>query len=265
MKLNRRTAIMAAVCLALFLVLLLAGCTRPKPVTPTPQATATPTAALLTPAATAALGTPGATAPAQLTPASAQTGVPTPLPSALPPLPTTEPTAPAPQPTATPAPSQSTYTVQAGDTLYALAFRFGTTADEIAALNGISVEALLFVGQVLQIPSGAAAPPNVHIVQAGENLYRIALKYGTTWQELAELNNITDPTTLYVGQRLVLPAGASGQPTPTPGGGKTYVVKPGDTLYGLARTYGVTVQALADANGLTINSLLYVGQQLTIP
>jgi LysM repeat protein len=154
--------------------------------------------------------------------------------------------------------------VQAGDTLYALADRFGTTAAELSALNGISLDALLYLGQTLQIPGSASASPNVHIVQAGENLYRIALRYGTTWQELAQLNNIYDPTTLRVGQRLVLPSGTTGT-QPTPSTGRTHVIQAGDTLYGLALRYGVSAQDIAAANGLTLYSTLYVGQTLTIP
>jgi len=262
MNTRGKTALAAAVSVLLALSVMLAGCTRPKPAeSATPAATAA-----LTPATTQALGTPGATTGPQMTPASAQTALPTPT-SALPaPPPEATPVATvAPEPTETPAPGASTYTVQAGDTLYALADRFGTTAAELAALNNVSVDSLLLVGQTLQIPGSASAPPNVHIVQAGENLYRIALRYGTTWQILAQLNNIYDPTTLRVGQRLTLPSGTTGAQPTTPSTGRTHVIQAGDTLYALALRYGVTAQAIADANGLTLYSTLYVGQTLTIP
>ncbi len=258
MKSRIRAILMAAV-YVLAVALLLAGCTRPKPSpAPTPQPTATPTPGT-SPAPGAATSTP---LPVASPVAAEATATPTPEPIA-PPEPTATPAPVQPEPTA--APGTSTYTVQPGDTLFALAARFGTTVNELAALHNLSPDAMLAVGQVLTIPGSASNPPNVHIVQAGENLYRIALRYGTTWQELAQLNGITDPTTLRVGQRLILPSGATGTQPSAPGGGRTHVVQPGDTLYGLAARYGVTVQALAQANGLTIYSLIYVGQTLIIP
>ncbi len=260
MNTRSRAILVAAVCV-LAVALMLAGCTRPKSTQPAaPQAT--PTVAP-TPAATTASGMPTLTPTPMASPAAAgATTTPTPEPPTPP-----EPTATlAPQePEPTPAAGTSTYTVQPGDTLYALAARFGTTVNELAALNNLSPDAMLMAGQVLTIPAGAANPPNVHIVQAGENLYRIALRYGITWQELAQLNGITDPTTLRVGQRLILPGGATGNQPTAPSGTRTHVVQPGDTLYGIAARYGVSVQALAQANGLTLYSLIYVGQTLIIP
>ena len=262
---TRGKAALAAMCVLLCLSLLMAGCTRPKPTeaaaTPQPSATVA-----LTPAATQAQGTPVGTSAPQLTSVSVGTAVPTPTSQLPAPAEATPvPTAVAPEPTATPAPSESTYTVQAGDTLYGLAVRFGTTVAELASLNGISADALLAVGQTLQVPGGATTPPNIHVVQAGENLYRIALRYGTTWQELAQLNGIADPTTLYVGQKLTLPSGSTDTGGTTPPGSRTHVIQAGDTLYALALRYGVTAQAIANANGLTLYSILYVGQTLTIP
>jgi LysM repeat protein len=263
MNTKSKAALAVGACVLLALSLSLAGCTRPKPAesaTPLPTATVA-----LTPAATQALGTPAGTSAPQLAQVAVGTLAPTPtsqLPA--PPEATPVPTAVPQEPTATPEPGASTYTVQAGDTLYGLAEQFGTTAAELAALNGISVDALLAVGQTLQVPGVATTQPGFHIVQAGENLYRIALRYGTTWQELAQLNNIYDPTTLRVGQQLVLPSGTTGT-QPPPSTARTHVIRAGDTLYGLALQYGVTAQAIADANGLTLYSILYVGQTLTIP
>lgn len=255
MKSRIRAILKAAVCV-LAVALLLAGCTRPKPSpAPMPQPTATPTPGT-SPVPVAATSTP---LPVASQVAAEATATPA---TFMPPEPTATPVPQEPEPT--PVSGAPTYTVQPGDTLYRIAARFGTTVNELAALNNLSPDAMLVVGQVLTIPGSATNPPNVHIVQAGENLYRIALRYGTTWQELAQLNGITDPTTLRVGQRLILPSGATGTQPSAPGG-RTHVVQPGDTLYGLAARYGVTVQALAQANGLTIYSLIYVGQTLIIP
>lgn len=260
MKANRTSALVAGICALLLLALLLSGCTRPKPVaSQTPSATVPPATAEPSPEATQSLGTPPATPAEGVTPSVQESAVPTSVPPVETPEPTVVPTEPPTEP------GVSAYTIQAGDTLYSLAARFGTTAEEIAALNGISLNAVLYVGQVLQIPGSATGLPSVHIVQPGETLYRIALRYGTTWQELASLNGIYDPSQLRVGQRLLLPGTTEGQQPPPSGGSRVHVVQPGDTLYGLAAQYGVSVEALAQANGLTIYSYLYVGQELTIP
>lgn len=255
-----RTILVAAGCV--FAVgLLLAGCTRPKP-SPPPTSQPTPTQTM-TPAAPAGPGIATSTPTPAAPPAAAEaTATPT-SESFMPSEPTITPAPQQIEPT--PEPGTSTYTVQPGDTLFAIAARFGTTVNELATLNNLSPDALLLAGQTLRVPATATNPPNVHIVQAGENLYRIALRYGVTWQELAQLNGITDPTTLRVGQRLVLPAGATGTQPDSPAGTRTYVVQPGDTLYGIAARYGVNAQALAQANGLTLYSTIFVGQTLMIP
>jgi peptidoglycan-N-acetylglucosamine deacetylase len=113
----------------------------------------------------------------------------------------------------------STYTVQAGDNLFRIALKFGLTTNQLAAANGITNPAAIFVGQVLKIPgctgssqgntSNATPQPGsgeTYTVLMGDNLFRIALKFGLDWQTLAAFNNITDPTTLYVGQVLRIPA-----------------------------------------------------------
>lgn len=110
----------------------------------------------------------------------------------------------------------ATHTVAAGENLFRIALRYGLTTAELAAANGITNTAVIQVGQVLQIPhcgdeAGTGTPgtgtsgERTHTVAAGENLFRIALQYGLTWQELAEYNNITNPAALQVGQVLRIP------------------------------------------------------------
>jgi LysM repeat protein len=101
----------------------------------------------------------------------------------------------------------------------------------------------------------------IHVVQPGQNLFRIALRYGTTVEAIMAANGLTDPHTIYVGQRLIIPRG-SGRPA-SPGG--TYVVQRGDTLTGIASRHGVAVAALMRANGLDNAHTIYAGQQLVIP
>ena len=112
-------------------------------------------------------------------------------------------------------------------------------------------------------PPGTPGAPIVHVVQRGENLFRIALRYNTTVEAIAAANGIRNPQFIYVGQKLTIPQG--GGTTPPPGGGRTHVVQPGENLFRIALRYGTTPQAIAAANNLPNIHLIYVGQVLRIP
>lgn len=81
----------------------------------------------------------------------------------------------------------------------------------------------------------------IHVVQRGENLYRISLQYGVTMAELIELNGLADPTNMQVGQRILIPLGnLAADILPI-----THTVQPGETLKSIAALYGLTIQELA--------------------
>src|SRR6185295_3210272 len=180
-------------------------------------------------------------------------------------------------------PGRIVHIVRAGDTVGNLATLYGSNIDAIIAANNLPDSALIKVGQGLVIPvhllspatstptptplvpataTGGGAPPpagNIYIIQRGDTLSRIAARFNTTTATLAQLNGITNPNTIYAGQRLTIPvAGQDGSvgtaqpppatPTPAPAENKTYVVQPGDTLFKIAVRNRVTVSALAQAN-----------------
>lgn len=115
---------------------------------------------------------------------------------------------------AAPAPSGSSYVVQPGDTLITIAIRQGVTLRQLADANGLRWNAWVYVGQRLTIPGEAATPPptapdplpadGVHVVQAGENLFRIGLRYGTSAAAIRTANGLRSDV-IYVGQRLTIP------------------------------------------------------------
>jgi len=125
----------------------------------------------------------------------------------------------------------------------------------------------ILIGSLLLLTSAQvvwAAPPascpTVHVVQWGETLSHIAVRYGVTVQSLATANGIANPNRIYAGQRLTVPCG-----TPPPSGGVWYTVRSGDTLSGIAWRYGVRVWAIVQANGLANPNRIYAGQRLLIP
>lgn len=97
-----------------------------------------------------------------------------------------------------------------------------------------------------------ASATGAYIVQAGDNLGRIAKAHGTTWQALAKLNALADPNRIEGGQVLKVPAPP------------THTVAKGESLWGIARRYGLTVDQLAALNGLTRASIIHPGQTLRV-
>ncbi len=110
---------------------------------------------------------------------------------------------------AAPAGATTTYTVQRGDTLSAIARRYGVTTAQLMALNGISNPDRIYTGQVLKIPAGSAGAPQgtgrTHVVQAGETLYQIATRYGVTAAAIQAANNLANPNQIRTGQVLIIP------------------------------------------------------------
>jgi murein DD-endopeptidase MepM/ murein hydrolase activator NlpD len=110
----------------------------------------------------------------------------------------------------------------------------------------------------------SAEPPQdvYHVVQRGETLVVIAERYASTVEALAHANDIVDPTRIYVGQRLRIPAGSV---EIDPQSTSPYVVQAGDTLMSIATRYATSWRALARVNGLLSPNVLYVGQVVRVP
>ncbi|MHA7967426.1 LysM peptidoglycan-binding domain-containing protein [Paenibacillus sp. CAU 1782] len=95
------------------------------------------------------------------------------------------------------------YSVKKGDSLWALAQRFGVSLEDLLSANGLPDQSVLVIGQSLIIPG----PPSgsAHIVKSGETLWSIGQQYGVSIQELATANRLANPAQLAVGQSLVIP------------------------------------------------------------
>lgn len=119
--------------------------------------------------------------------------------------------------------------------------------------------ALFLAGTPILAQETSNARFTVHVVQRGENLFRIALKYNKFAEEIADANGITDSDSIAVGQRLIIPL-----PAGAPQEQITHVVSAGETLATIATAYDKTVSQLMELNRLAAADLIYVGQELTI-
>ena len=164
------------------------------------------------------------------------------------------------------------HVVEWGETLFSIARRYGTSVDAICAANGIADPTHIYAGQRLIVPSSnvpaaPAAAGATHVVQTGENLYRIGLRYGTTAAALAELNGIYNPDQVVAGQTLIIP----GSPT-VPAvayqpqhAATTHTVQPGETLTAIAQRHGVALWTLVQINNIANPALILPGKVLVIP
>jgi LysM repeat protein len=168
----------------------------------------------------------------------------------------------------------ATYVVGWGDSLSLIAARYGTTVSAIVQANGLANPNLIYVGQRLTIP-GSSSPSTtgsgVYVVQRGDTLSAIAVRYQTTVQQLVQMNGLSNPNLIAVGQRLAVP---QGQPSASPSGqtstggsgaATSYQVRAGDTLLGIAVRFQVSMWDIVVANNIANPSLIYAGQTLVIP
>jgi LysM repeat protein len=106
------------------------------------------------------------------------------------------------------------YTVQKGDTLYSIAYRYGTTVSAIVAANNIYNPSCIYTGQRLVIPTGQLVGPppaaaTCYTVRKGDTLVSIALRYSATVSAIALANNLANPSCIWAGQCLVIPGVAA--------------------------------------------------------
>ncbi|MCB0036685.1 MAG: LysM peptidoglycan-binding domain-containing protein, partial [Anaerolineales bacterium] len=136
-------------------------------------------------------------------------------------------------------------------------------------MNKFRLQFLIMMVLLLLSSTTAASADTTYIIQRGDTLASIARRFGVTISQLVEANNIVNPNLIYVNQQLVIPTNGSGPAaTPPPvssGSTTTHVVSAGETMYRIALRYGVTVQVIVQANGISNPNVIYVGQSLIIP
>ncbi len=176
----------------------------------------------------------------------------------------------------------TTYVVEKGDTLGGIAAKFGTSVRALVEANGITNPNLIRAGKTLTVTGssggGTASTPAAttggsgkqlagqrHQVRSGDTIAGIAAKYGVSAADFARWNGLQDGV-LYANTSLLLydpgtlPGVSSGSTS-----ARNHTVRNGENLASIARKYGTTTSAVAQASGITDVNRIRVGQTLTIP
>lgn len=165
----------------------------------------------------------------------------------------------------------TSYTVQSGDTLSAIARTCGTSVAALRLANP-GVQSTIYAGQVLTLPGAYWHNGNdtaTYVVMRGDTLKALATRFNTTMDAIAQLSGISDFNKIYEGQRIIVPTSMVVIPTPIvtlPPSNGTYVVQKGDTLRNIAERIGVTVNDILAVNPQITNAnIIFVGQVINLP
>ena len=202
---------------------------------------------------------------------------------------------PTPNKPSTPTTGGSSYTVQSGDSVWAISAKYGITMDQLRSWNNIQND-FIYPGQTLTVKQGTsntekpATPttPNKPVattpskpstggngsytVQSGDSVWSISDKYGISMDQLRSWNNIQNDL-IFPGQKLVVKQGSTSKPAPKPtpvqtskpstGGNGSYTVQSGDSVWSISDKYGISMDQLRNWNNIQ-NDLIIPGQKLVV-
>ncbi|MEY9776112.1 LysM peptidoglycan-binding domain-containing protein [Arthrobacter sp. MW3 TE3886] len=191
------------------------------------------------------------------------------------------------------------YTIARGDTISAIAGRYGLDTFAVLKLNNLQANTIIYPGQKIKLTGSTAAPAapkpsapaktapatsavtsasgggRVYVVKPGDTLSAIAARHGVGLSEVFKWNGLGMSSVIYPGQKVKVGGGSSTpapsapaapKPSaPTPASAGSYTIKAGDTLSGIAARNGVRLSDVLSANRLTMSSIIYPGQKLVIP
>ena len=175
------------------------------------------------------------------------------------------------------------HVIRAGETFWAIAKRYGSSVDLIVGENPGLHPQRLRPGQTAVVPLLAAVPGSgtpvsgtavEHRVRPGETFWDLALRYGSSVEWILRENPGVNPRRLRPGLTVIVPLPGSVPEVESPGAappwlaqagsGAVHVVEHGDSLWDIARTHGVTVEALAASNGRSPDDIIKPGETLIV-
>jgi len=194
--------------------------------------------------------------------------------------------APAPAPVESVPSGGMNYTIRPGDTLMSVALRYGLNWRNITAINGLSEEGLLQIGQVIRLPGvgdaimGTGGPVTTsipeslktvdYVVRSGDTLISIGVRAQQEWRTIAAINGLGEQSVLRIGQLLKVPASdqqltSASTTTTRTATARSHTVQPGETVITIALQYGLNWKSLLAFNGLEDDTLIAIGQTLRLP
>ena len=163
------------------------------------------------------------------------------------------------------------HVVGEGHTFWAIAARYEVSIADLYLFNGLNEDTVLNPGDRLTIrladgqpPPPTPTPPTTHTVREGESLWTIAAAYRTDLDTLLWLNGVTIDHVVYAGDQVKVRLGEGEAPPPTPTPQQSHIVRAGDTAFGIALQYGLSLDELLAFNKLSADTLLQIGQELLI-
>ncbi len=155
--------------------------------------------------------------------------------------------------------------VSSGENLSYLAKKYDVSLSAIASANNLRNKHILRVGQCLLIPASSDVTLQTYVVEKGDTVSDLALRFGSSTGEIKKLNGLSNPHRIKKGQKLKIPTrNGNGDREETNGRWITYVVKKGDTLWNIARAFGVLMERLIQWNDLRSPSRLQVGDRIRV-
>ncbi|MEV8268046.1 LysM peptidoglycan-binding domain-containing protein [Microbacterium sp. NPDC076911] len=194
----------------------------------------------------------------------------------------------------------ATYTVVRGDTVSAIASRHGLRTTDVLTLNALAWKSVIYPGQVLKLggtataitstettstSASSASTSGTYTVTAGDTISAIASRHGSTTSAVLKANGLSMSSIIYPGQSISIPGATttittspepeapssntststSNTSTSTSSASGSYTIQAGDTISAIASRNGVSTNAVLAANGLSLSSIIYPGQTISIP
>lgn len=155
------------------------------------------------------------------------------------------------------------YTIEAGDTFFSIATRFGVTIAELEAANPNVDPTRLMIGQRICIPREPRCPGGkIHVIASGDTLYKLVQQYDVPLRAIVEANPGINVENLQIGQEVCIPPYEPAELCPN---GRTYIIKTGDTIASIAREFRITEAEILRFNPTIAPSEFVVGRSICLP